>query len=103
LLLAGFLGEKHAFAAADVETIVREIREELGPESTLATVPMQERHSDGATSLRQASDSVAWLAHFKEIEERLARLERTMGSAIRLLQRLLEPDRVGKPRTPAGR
>jgi hypothetical protein len=53
--------------------------------------------------LRQASDSVAWLAHFKEIEERLARLERTMGSAIRLLQRLLEPDRVGKPRTPAGR
>jgi putative secretion ATPase (PEP-CTERM system associated) len=103
LLLAGFLGEKHAFAAADVETIVREIREELGPESTLATVPMQERHSDGATSLRQASVSVAWLAHFKEIEERLARLERTMGSAIRLLQRLLEPDRVGKPRTPAGR
>jgi len=47
-------------------------------------------------------DAAHWLPHLVDIEERLARLERTMGSAVRLLQRLLEPERVGKPRTPLG-
>jgi putative secretion ATPase (PEP-CTERM system associated) len=102
LMLAGFLGEKHAFNAADVEAIVREIREELGPEAALGSLPMQERTST-PESRPATPDAVSWLSHFKEIEERLAKLERTMSSAVRLLQRLLEPERVGKPRTPAGR
>jgi general secretion pathway protein A len=105
LLLAGFLGEKHAFGAVDVEAIVREIREELGPESILAAVPTQDRAGNTAMPALSASGpgSGTWVAHFREIEERLSRIEQTMGSAIRLLQRLLEPERIGKPRTPAGR
>jgi putative secretion ATPase (PEP-CTERM system associated) len=105
LLLAGFLGGKHAFGASDVESIVREIREELGPETTLASVsaapgPAQVTEPAAVETVAAPTDAALWIAHFKDIEERLARLERTTGSAIRLLQRLLEPDRSGKPRTP---
>src|SRR5690242_17004403 len=101
LLLAGYLAEKHAFDVGDVQNIAREIREELGPESTLATVPSVER--DLPIRAPDAKvDAAHWLPHLVDIEERLARLERTMGSAVRLLQRLLEPERVGKPRTPLG-
>jgi general secretion pathway protein A len=101
LLLAGFLGEKHAFGATDVQLIAREISDELGPEATLAKIP-------AATTLKSASsvatvDSGAWLTHFRDIEERLGRVEKTMGSAVRLLQKLLGPEQVSKPRTPAGR
>ena len=104
LLLAGFLGEKHAFGVADVQAIAREISEELGPEATLSTVAAATafRSTSGAPGA-VAVDSSAWLAHFRDIEERLGRLEKTVGSAIRLLQRLLGPEQVSKPRTPIGR
>ncbi|HEY7787735.1 MAG TPA: hypothetical protein VIF33_04355, partial [Casimicrobiaceae bacterium] len=103
LLLAGFLGGKHAFDTADVQAIAREIREELGPEATLATVPAA-RETAAATTNIATIDSTAWLAHFRDIEERLDRLDKTVGSAIRLLQRLLQPERVGKqPGAPMGR
>ncbi|MGE5102489.1 MAG: XrtA/PEP-CTERM system-associated ATPase [Deltaproteobacteria bacterium] len=105
LLLAGYLGEKHSFAGADVDAIVREIREELGPESVLQTLvshpqPALEavKGGGGPTAI-----DTGVTAHLKQIDERLSSIERTLGSAIRLLQHLLEPDRVGKPRTPAGR
>jgi putative secretion ATPase (PEP-CTERM system associated) len=108
LLLAGFLGGKHTFGAADVESIVREIREELGPETALASVsaapgPAPVSETAAVATVAAPTDAGLWIAHFKDIEERLARLERTTGSAIRLLQRLLEPDRSGKPRTPVSR
>jgi hypothetical protein len=101
LLLAGYLAEKHVFDVGDVQGIAREIREELGPESALASVPTVERdHAKEAVT--EEAEAAEWLPHLRDIEERLARLERTMGSAVRLLQRLLEPDRMGKPRTPIG-
>jgi hypothetical protein len=102
LLLAGFLGEKHSFGESDVEGIVREIREELGPETTLASVPLDER-MPAQRQMPSGEDALGWLGHFKAIEERLDKLEMRVGSALRLLQRLLEPDRVNKPRSPAGR
>src|SRR5690348_13303535 len=93
LLLAGFLGGKHAFAVADVESIEREIHDELGPEAPLASVALAERSAEPmASSVPTAvPDSAAVVSHLKDIEERLARLERTTGSAVRLLQTLLEP------------
>ena len=117
LLLAGFLGEKHAFGSADVQAIVREIREELGPEASLATVPAaaeepvagEAKVAAMATAVATAvepetdGDSQSSLAHFREIEVRLDRLEKSLGRAIGLLQRLLHPERMGKPGAPMGR
>ena len=111
LLLAGFLGEKHAFGSADVQAIVREIREELGPEASLVTVPAAPEESEGgevkavatAVEPEAAGDPQSSLAHFREIEARLDRLEKSVGRAIGLLQRLLHPERMGKPGAPMGR
>jgi len=103
LMLAGYLGEKHSFGVRDVEAIVREIREELGPESALAAVSSMASSEPRTDTSVPVADSATVIAHLKDVEERLTRLERTVGSAVRLLQKLLEPDRVGKPRTPIGR
>jgi hypothetical protein len=105
LMLAGYLGEKHTFSAADVQAIAREISEDLGPDAVMASDrrgPERELIAVPAAA-ESVGDSAAWLAHFRDIEERLGRLEKTLGSTIRLLQKLLEPERVGKPRTPVGR
>ena len=137
LMLAGYLGEKHAFEVGDVQAIVREIREELGPEASLVTVtaaseppaPVIPRDTatgvaaGGVTGLATApamtvaavagtatesapaaaGDPQAMIAHLREIEARLDRLEKSIGRAIGLLQRLLHPERVGKPGAPMGR
>jgi general secretion pathway protein A len=104
LMLAGFLGEKHALEPADVQSIVREIREELGPEATLGPAPVA---SGGETSAEApgtiAGDAAAWRAHFRRIEERLDRLDKTVGVVLDLLQRVLHPERASKPGSPAGR
>jgi general secretion pathway protein A len=105
LMLAGFLGEKHRLEPVDVQAIVREIREELGPEGTLGPAPVAgggEAPAAG-TADTVASDAAVWRAHFRRIEERLDRLDRTVGAAIDLLHRLLHPEKASKPSTPAGR
>jgi general secretion pathway protein A len=101
LLLAGFLGEKHVLETADVQAIAREIREELGNEATLSAV-----RTGGArdTALLMAHPAAAGEpslhAHFSAIEERMERLESTVGAAVSLLHRLLHPS---KPSTPGKR
>jgi hypothetical protein len=103
-MLAGFLGEKHAFNAADVQAIAREIREELGPEAaSLAAVPSAAREPAIGAAPARASDS-AWLEHVRDIEDRMDRLEKTVGTAVDLLHRLLHPERPAtKPGTPSKR
>ena len=49
------------------------------------------------------NESATWLAHFRDIEDRIERLEKTVGAAIDLLHRLLHPDQATKPVKPAGR
>ena len=105
LMLAGFLGEKHLLEPPDVHAIAREIREEMGPESVLSPVPAPDM---GAPTLRIASDNergdTEWEAHFRHLEERIDRLDRTVSAAIDLLHRLLHPDKpVAKPGTPVSR
>lgn len=105
LMLAGFLSQKHAFSAADVHAIAREIQEELGPETTLASFRMTmpknevpERRSDVPEP-----DATVWLEHFLEIEVRIERLEQRVDSALALLNRMLHRDQPAKPGAPASR
>lgn len=102
LLLAGYLQEKHAFDTDDVQAIAREIREELGPDTALAAVGGA-RARDAQVSGAGAPEAGAWMARLHEIDERIERLEKTVGSAVDLLHRLLHPDRNTKPGTPASR
>ena len=104
LLLAGFLGEKHAFGAMDVQAIAHEIREELGPEAKLAAVP-RTGAPEPATPQPAApgGNAGAVLEELREIERRITRLEGAVSTVIGLLNRLLQRDRPVKPGTPAGR
>ena len=105
LMLAGFLGEKHAFNAADVQAIAREMREELGPEATsLAAVPSTAREAPVGAAMPARAPDAAYLEHVRDIEERMDRLEKTVGTAVDLLHRLLHPERpTTKPGAPAKR
>jgi general secretion pathway protein A len=103
LLLAGFLGEKHAFNGEDVEAIAHEIREELGPQDALTSLrgPSQEPGAHQVHGVPNGGGST--LEHLRDIEERIERLEKTVGGAVDLLHRLLHPERIAKPGTPASR
>src|SRR5690349_1900639 len=104
LLLAGYLQEKHAFDTEDVHAIAKEIREELGPETALASIAVaRTRETSAAPAATMLQDSGAVLARLREMDERIDRLEKTVGSAVDLLHRLLHPDRNSKPGTPASR
>ncbi|HLX30088.1 MAG TPA: XrtA/PEP-CTERM system-associated ATPase [Casimicrobiaceae bacterium] len=105
LLLAGFLGEKHAFQAQDVQAIAREIREELGPETMLAAVRTSSlRDPVPGRFESQQADSGAFSSHFRTLEERIERLENTVGAAVDLLHRVLHGERTQqKPGTPGSR
>ena len=102
LMLAGFLGEKHALGPADVQSIASEIRDELGAEATLASVPAAAGDS-GVDAFTLPGDTMTWRAHFRRIEERLDRLDRTVGAAVDLIHRLLHPEKFSNPKTPAER
>ncbi len=49
------------------------------------------------------ADAQAVIGHLREVEARIDRLEKSVGRAIGLLQRLLHPERLGKPGAPMGR
>jgi putative secretion ATPase (PEP-CTERM system associated) len=104
LLLAAFLAEKHVLQTADVQAIAQEINQELGQDwaldaGSVATV------GDGSTTeltLPSHPQTKMWHMHFEKIEERIDRLERTVGAAVDLLHRLLHPDKAAtKPTTTA--
>jgi general secretion pathway protein A len=104
LLLATFLAERHEIATHDVETIATEIGEEVGYESALAQVKVIDGGGGHAAESPHASriDPSVWHRHFSQIEERIDRLERTVGAAVDLLHRLLHPEKESttKPGAP---
>jgi putative secretion ATPase (PEP-CTERM system associated) len=102
LMLSAFLAEKHVLETSDVQAIANEIREELGPESALSMVPATGTGNSGAGGPRPA-DLSAWHTRFDQVDERIDRLERTVGAAVDLLHRLLHPEKATKPGAPAGR
>jgi putative secretion ATPase (PEP-CTERM system associated) len=103
LLLAGFLGEKHAFGTADVETIAREIHDELGPEVKLTPVLLAEAPESAPAAHAAGGNASAVLDELRRINGRITRLEGTLGTAVALLNRLMQRERSVKPGAPAGR
>jgi len=104
LLLAAFLAEKRNLDPTDVQAIASEIREELGPESPLSAIPIVgegDAAGDGQRATRV--DASVWHTRFNQIDERIDRLERTVGGAVDLLHRLLHPEKATKPEKSAGR
>ena len=103
LLLAAFLAEKHVISTSDVQAIAREILEEMGPESGLSAVAVVASDPpDEGHSLARVDASV-WHRHFSQIEERIDRLEATVGAAVDLLHSLLHPEKAAKPGSPGRR
>jgi general secretion pathway protein A len=112
LLLSSFLGEKHVLDVGDVHAIAREINEELGPGATLSTMGAG---TDGGAAMVTAAPSggavsgalpenVSWEGHFRHLEERMDRLDKTVGAAVDLLHSLLHPDKpLQKPGGPVRR
>jgi len=92
LLLAGFLGEKHAFDVADVQAIVTEISDEMGPDVSVAGAAARRlREADVLYDMPRprASDGADWSSRLHTIESRIERLEKTMATAVDLLHRAL--------------
>ena len=116
LMLSGYLGEKSIFCVADVEQVAEEIREELGPESALSVASSEGAAADGATS-----DGVSQMPGVNELnvarfrapenaakvhqlvnghtiaalEERVARLEKTLNATLNLLEKLATGQTAG--------
>ena len=107
LMLAGYLGERHVLDAPDVDAIAREMREELGPDATLGvvadapTAPVERLPAN--TPADKLQDSPALQAHFRKIEERIDRLDKTVGAAVDLLHNLLHTAKADEPGSPLGR
>jgi putative secretion ATPase (PEP-CTERM system associated) len=116
LMLSGYLGEKQAFSAADVQLVAEEIKEELGPDPGLSTVPavqhpmpgVHAESGDGFPRVPDASeidpdnlpldgDNAAQLRQIVSsnvvagLEQRLARVEKTLHATLNLLHRLTRP------------
>jgi putative secretion ATPase (PEP-CTERM system associated) len=108
LLLSGFLAEKHLLDGNDVRAIAREIDEELGPAAVvpgstgaIESTPPVPAVASALHPVSASEDTPAWEAHFRHLEERIDRLDRTVGGAVDLLHRLLHPDKVvAKPGGP---
>ena len=97
LLLSGFLGEKHAFAPDDVEAIAMEIRDELGPQDRLPGLRAASSDiADAVPRVPMGNGSASTVEHLRDIEERMERLEKTIGGVVDLLHRLLHRERAGK-------
>jgi hypothetical protein len=104
LMLSAFLAEKHALDSTDVQAIANEIHEELGPDSALRMVAAAgEGDPTGGGPRPTAAEASIWHTRFDQVDQRIDRLERTVGAAVDLLHRLLHPDKATKPGTPAGR
>jgi putative secretion ATPase (PEP-CTERM system associated) len=117
LMLAGFLAAKHTLNAADVQAIVREIREELGPEAAaLASIRATVRDSTAVEPQSMSAipqlapvpvvpvaDAENWLARVHGMEARMERLEKTLDAAVELLHKALRSERGAKPVKPVSR
>jgi general secretion pathway protein A len=99
VLLAGFLAEKHVVEAADVQTIAREINEEMGSVGDFGTATVKGGANGAGTDAtlpKRAEEKftpMRFYLHFEELEDRLDRMERTVAGAVDLLYRLLHPDK----------
>jgi hypothetical protein len=87
-MLSGFLGEKHELDASDVQTIANEMRAEIG--SDLHVPPAAVDIEALAASARVTP---AYELSIRRLEERMERVERTVGATIDLLHSILHPEK----------
>jgi general secretion pathway protein A len=105
LLLAAYLAEQHEVSTDDVRAVAQEVLEEMGPESGISPTAVVGGAAGTAADAHplERIDVPAWHRHFSQMEERIDRLEHTVGGAIDLLHRLLHPEKATKPGSPVGR
>ncbi len=96
LLLAGYLGEKHALTENDVVDVAAELKMELGPRRNFAAaVEAAPNGSTGPESngsdsaVAEAADGEAPSASLAALEERVALLESTTGMIFGTLKKVL--------------
>jgi hypothetical protein len=82
---------------SDVHTIAREMRDELGVDAPLAAVPSDYVPPAPEPSRSNVSHDLA----IRRLEERIERVERTLGATVDLLHNILHPDKA-KPGAPTG-
>jgi putative secretion ATPase (PEP-CTERM system associated) len=105
LLLASFLAERHAIDTGEVHAIAREMRDEMGQDAALAPVAGLEHapHAVPAGTPPAQPADTRWEPYFQHLEDRMDRLDRTVGAAVDLLHRLLHPEKQTKPGGPLQR
>ncbi|QBE63596.1 XrtA/PEP-CTERM system-associated ATPase [Pseudoduganella lutea] len=90
LLLMGFLEEMHAFTDADVDIVIRDIQQEFEPPAG-AQAPVAPQADTAGFDPESAVFANQYPA---VLDERMLRLERSMGSVLSILKRIVS--------TPAG-
>ncbi len=93
LLLMGFLEEMHAFTEADIATVIGDIDEEFQAPAGTASVPFVGAAGDDGTGFN-VEQAVFGHQYPAVLDERMLRLEKSMGSVLSILKRIV--------RTPAG-
>jgi general secretion pathway protein A len=90
LMLMGFLEEMHAFTDADVDTVIRDIDQEFEPPAAASATAAPQVD----TASFEAESAVFANQYPAVLDERMLRLERSMGSVLSILKRIVS--------TPAG-
>jgi len=97
LMLSGYLGEKHVLDVEDVQTIAGEMQDELG--HAAARAPARDEWTYPA---EHARITPAHELSIRRLEERVDRVERTVGATIDLMHSLLHPEKVKPGNTAEG-
>ncbi|GIK85326.1 MAG: ATPase [Betaproteobacteria bacterium] len=103
LLLSTYLGEKHTVEPADVQAIARELAEELGGVDERAAEPARGQAPAPAAAGAGAATPAVTDIGLRRLEDRLERVERTVGATVDLLHNLLHPDKAKSSGTQTGR
>ncbi|WEF31783.1 XrtA/PEP-CTERM system-associated ATPase [Pseudoduganella chitinolytica] len=85
LLLMGFLEEMHAFTEADIETVIRDIDQEFQAPPAAATALPFVAGDDGI----DAEHAVFGNQYPSVLDERMLRLEKSMGSVLSILKKIV--------------
>ena len=91
LMLAAFLGEQHALDTGDVDMIESEMRAEVGTDLRFAAPDYAVGTPPDVARITPVHELL-----IRRLEERVERIERTLGATIDLLHSVLHPDK-GNP------
>jgi len=96
-MLAGYLGEKHVIAAADVRAVANEMRQELGPETVPSAVSAVTHAAKPTAGLPVPIGQLhARDGEIARLEERITRLEKLLHSTVNLVHSLIARDQQNR-------